>query len=314
MADSGSRVLGRRHLWLLLPGLGLLELGAHLWFASRAPGLDAWRALAATAHGMKRPGEPIVVAPEWAEPLARLAFGDAAFPLDELGRQDDRSTPRVLEISELGARAPGSRGWPVVSERQLGPFTLRVLQNPAPLRPRYRFVDHVDPTALRVSLVTPAGERPCTFTEHARVTAGGLHGQVAFPARRFQCPGGDATFVGVTLIDDQNYRPRRCIWAHPPPWGSLRLRFSNVPLGTSLHGYGGLSYFLFRDGVGAPVELSAASGEERFGSTRHHDETGWSSFDFSTAARAGQTVDLDFEVRSGDPNRRDFCFSAEAEE
>ena len=96
--------------------------------------------------------------------------------------------------------------------------------------------------------------------------------------------------------------------------GALKLHFSNVPLGATLHGYAGLSYFLFRDGVGAPVELSAASGGERFGSVPHQDETGWSGFDFPTSARAGQTADVDFEIRSGDPNRRDFCFSAEAVE
>jgi hypothetical protein len=313
MADWPARVRRLLYLWLLVPSLGLVELGLHVAFARRAPGMDAWRELAGAAAALKRSGEPVVVAPEWAEPLARLALGDRFFPLAELARADDRSVPRVLEIAELGARAPGLGTWRVVSETRQGPFVLRVLQNPSPLRARYRFVDHVRPGELSVALVRDGRERSCEYTDHARATAGGLHGQVAAPSERFQCGGGEL-FVGVTVIDDQDYRPRRCIWAHPPAQGALRLRFSAVPLGTRLHGFAGLSYFLFRDGVGPPITLAAASGPTPFGSVVHRDETGWSGFELSTAALAGQTADLDFEIRAEGGFRRDFCFAVEAVE
>jgi hypothetical protein len=314
MADWRPCVRRLALLWLLVPGVGIVELAAQLWVSSRAPGVEAWRGIAAAVLAAKRPGEPVVVAPEWAEPLARTAFGDGVFPLAELARADDRTVPRVLEVAERGARAARSRDWPVVNEERHGPFTLRVLQNPHYRAARYRFADHVTPGELTVAVVTGGAERPCEFTERARVTAGGLHGQVAFPAVRFQCPGGDAMFVGVTVIDDQAYEPRRCIWAHPPASGVLRLRFSAVHLGSSLHGFAGLSYFLYRDGVGTPVRLAAASDGRELGAVVHRDETGFSGFEFSTAPLAGQTADVDFFVSSADAARRDFCFSVEAVE
>jgi len=316
MADWPPRVRRLHLLWLLVPALGLLELGLHVAFARRAPGIEAWRALAGAALALKRPGEPVVVAPEWAEPLARLALGDRIFPLAELARADDRSVPRVLEIAELGARAPGSRAWPVVSETREGPFVLRVLQNPSPLHVTYRFVDHVRPGDLSVTLVRGGVEKSCEYTDHARAMAGGLHGQVAAPRERFQCPGGESMFVGITVIDDQGYRPRRCIWADPPAQGAFRLRFSAVPLGARLHGFAGRSYFLYRDGVGGKVTLSASSGQTELGSLRLLDapgrETGWLGFELSTAALTGQTADVELEIRSDGAFQKNFCFAAEA--
>jgi hypothetical protein len=314
MADWPARVRRLRYLWLLVPLLGLLELVTNVVLSRRAPGIEAWGALRSAALALKRSGEPVVVAPEWAEPLARLALGDRAFPLEELARADDRTVPGVLEIAELGARSPAARDWPVVTERREGPFVLRVLKNPRPLRSRYQFADHVRPGELSVALVRGDGERPCEFREHLPATAGGLHGQVAFPSERFQCPGGEQMFVGVTVIDDQDYRPRRCIWAHPPQAGALRLRFAAVPLGTRLHGYAGLSYFLFRDGVGPPITLSASSAGRSFGSVSHRDESGWSGFELATPGLSGQTADVDFEVHAEGGYRRDFCFAVEAVE
>lgn len=303
-----------RLLWLLVPALGVLELGLHVVLAHRAPSVEAWRALAVPALALKRAGEPVVVAPEWAEPLARLTLGDRLFPLGELARADDRSVSRVLELDELGARAPAFVTWRVVSEKREGPFVLRVLENPSPLRARYRFLEHVRPGELSVALVRDGVERTCAYTEHAHATAGGLHGQVAAPSERFQCPGSAELFVGVTVIDDQNYRPRRCIWAHPPQEGTLRLRFAAVPLGTKLRGFAGLSYFLFRDGVGPPITLTASSGAATFGSASHRDESGWSGFELSTAALAGQTADVDLKIQSAGSFRRDYCFAMEAVE
>lgn len=312
MADWRPRVQRLALLWLLVPALGVGELAAQYWVSTRAPGPVEWRAVAESVAALKRPGEPVVVAPEWAEPLARYAFGDGVFPLAELARADDRTVPRVLEVAEGNARTERYRAWPVVSETAHDGFRLRVLSNPGYHAARYRFVDHVNPRELAVAVVVNGVERPCEFNDHARVTAGGLHGQVAFPAERFQCGGGDAMFVGVTVIDDQDYEPRRCIWAHPPAAGALRLRFPAVPLGGSLHGFAGLSYFIYRDGVGTPVRLAAASGGQELGAVTHRDETGWSGFDISTAGLAGHTADVEFSVSSADATRRDFCFSAEA--
>ncbi len=119
---------------------------------------------------------------------------------------------------------------------------------------------------------------------------------MAFPRERYACSGGPAYFVGVTIIDDQDYRPRRCIFAHPTVGGSLRLTFADVPLGKVIRGHAGLSYFLARDGLGTPVELSAFAGDRELGRHEHHDEWGWREFEFSTGDFAGTTQDVDFEI------------------
>ncbi|HEY3500481.1 MAG TPA: hypothetical protein VGK73_37570 [Polyangiaceae bacterium] len=301
-------------LWLSVPLLALAELGAHFFFAQRAPREAEWRALGPAVLAKKRPGEPIVVAPAWAEPLARHVLGDAAFPLDELARPDAAGLGRVLEIAALGARAEEMRDFRVVSEEQRGPFVLRVLENPAPRRARHRFLAHVVPAELEVSVVDGDQAAPCPYDDHARVVAGGLHGEVTFPRERFVCPGGEASFVGITVIDDQEYRPRRCLWAHPPEQGFLRLRFRDVPLGRSLVGFAGLSYFLFRDGLGRPIELRARANGALLGSYRHQDEWGWHGFTLPSGEHAGRTVTLDFEVQSERAPARHFCFYAESVE
>lgn len=301
-------------VWLSIPLLGLSELGAHVWFSRCAPRVEEWRALAPLVLEQKRPGEPIVVAPEWAEPLARHAFGDGAFPLEEAARPDASGFSRMLEISILGARAEETRGFRVVSERQSGRFLLRVLENPAPVRARYRFLEHVTPEELEVALVDGDQSAPCPYEPEARVIAGGLHGEVTFPRERFVCPGGAAAFVGITVIDDQNYRGRRCLWARPPEAGFLRLRFSNVPLGRTVRGFAGLSYFLFRDGVGRPIALRARANGELIGGYEHRDEWGWHGFTLAAGSHSGRTEAVEFEIQAERAPARDFCFFAESVE
>ncbi|HEX6273596.1 MAG TPA: hypothetical protein VFZ53_11155 [Polyangiaceae bacterium] len=300
-----------RYLWLLVPALGIGELVLHVVFARRAPRVEEWRELVEPVRRLKRPNDLLVVAPAWAEPVARHALGDAPFPLDQVARADASSFPRALEISALGARADETRSWGVASEERAGRFTLRVLHNPAPVVPKYRFIEHVAPESLEVAVVAGEQEVPCAFTPRAPVTAGGLHGHVTFPRERFLCPGGEASFVGVTVIDDEKYLPRRCIWAHPPDRGELRLRFRGVPLGVRIRGWAGLSYFLFRDGVGEPVTIEFSTQGRSLGEHEHHDEWGFRAFTLPTQDVAGSTADVEISVRASSAANRHFCFVAE---
>lgn len=297
-----------RYAWLLVPALGLLELGAHHWFARRPPSVAEWRAARPALEAARQGAEPVIVAPYWAEPLARQAFGDAAFPLEQLARPDVSSFARVLEVSLLGQRADETRGWRTLSERQSGKLTLRLLENPAPARVLFDFVSELGPAHTRV---TWSDDAPCAYSDGARPAAGGLHGAVAYPARRFSCPGGGESGVGVTVIDDQRYRPRRCVLAHPPDRGALTLSYADVPLGTVIRGYGGLSWFLYRDGKGAPVTLDVRVDGESLGRVVHEDDQGWRGFEVATGAHAGRRAAVQFVITSPGARDRDFCFQAD---
>jgi hypothetical protein len=298
------------HCWLLVPALGLLELGGHFWASRRAPSLEEWQALAPAVRSFKKPDELLVVAPEWTDPLARHAFGDALMPIAMLSRADAQGYERAVEVSALGRRTDELRGWRELGRQELGDFTLRRLQNPNYRPVLYRFIDHVKPPALTVSEGDDE-RKECGFQENAAVVTGGLHGNVAFPRQRFACRGGGGHFVGVTIIDDQEYRPRRCLWAHASLDGGLHLRFAGVKLGQKIRGYGGLSYFLARDGLGTPVELIVRSGERELGRYVHQDEWGWHAFEIGTSSLAGSTQDVELEIRSASPEQRGFCFYAE---
>lgn len=301
-----------RYAWLLVPLAALVELGAHFYFANRAPSVADWRAAKSELVALDKPGELVVIAPHWADPLGRLAFGQALLPIRNEARPDDSAYSRAVEVSILGQRAPELSGWRAVETGRKGKFTFRVLENPAPAKVLYNFVDHVEPAAVQVFAERGGIDEPCPWNPHARRDDGGLLGHLAYPGRRFQCALGESYFVGVTIIDDKNYRPRRCIWAHPGRGAPMLLRFTNVPLGKWIYGYGGLSWFLTRDGQGAPVRMDVLIHGHSAGSYVHHDLDGWSHFALPTGAFAGQTTDVEFRVRSDGGADRHFCFYADS--
>jgi hypothetical protein len=295
---------------LLLGALGLAELAADFTISAGAPSLADFESVRGELAASKRPGDFVAVAPRWAEPLARAAFGDELMPLREVARPDDSIFERAIEVGVHGATYSGLDAWTPSAERSYGKVRFRILRNPRPIAPAYSFVDMLaDEGAVFVE--RRGAETPCTWRSNARAETGGLHGHVAYPRERFECPGQAPYFVGVTVIDDQEYRPRRCIWAHPPRRGVLVLHFQGVPLGERISGYAGLSYFLFRDGGGAPVELEVSVDGRSLGRYVHHDERGWSEFSFATQGAAGKRASVEFRVRGGDARQRHFCFYAD---
>ncbi|MEO6598789.1 MAG: hypothetical protein ABIQ16_02885 [Polyangiaceae bacterium] len=302
--------MGRaRLLWLLLPIAGLVELALFVVDAHRAPRVAEWQALRAEVAKLKAQGDLVVVAPEWAEPLAREAFGDALMPISDLARPDVSAYARAIEVDELGASAPELDGWRVAAERTVGRFKIRTRENPKPAEIKFSFIDQAHPPQLEVGR---EGEgEACAFTKRAQSSAGGLHGHLAFPRERYVCGGAEEHFVGVTILDDQAYRPRRCLWVEPPGDQPLHLSFKNVAIGRQIYGYAGLSYFLFRDGKHGPTTIRARVAGQDVGRYEHHDETGWHGFQFDTARFAGQTADVEFIIQSDDPYERQLCFYAD---
>jgi hypothetical protein len=230
-------------------------------------------------------------------------------PLSQVARADESAFERAVEISILGESAPALRGWRLDSERQERKFALRSWTNPSPLPVLYDFLAHVEPSSLTVQVQRPGVPDPCPYGS-GKVSNGDLAGHPTFPRRRFSCPGGDWSFVGVTVIEDQSYRPRQCIWGHPSNRGTLELHFADVPMGSKIVGYGALPYWFERESHGTPIELEVLVGGQGVGTWKHEDGEGWKRFEFSTAAFSGQRLPVDFHVRSRQPRTRQFCFQA----
>ena len=233
-------------------------------------------------------------------------------PLAHVARADDSRFERALEISILGESAPELAAWQLEQARELGRFQLRTWKNPSPAGIRYDFLAHLQPPELEVWVQHQDQRSECPYGP-AAVSNGDLHGHPTFPSPRFSCsPSNEALFVAATVIEDQRYLPRRCIWAHPPKRGSVRLRFEQVPLGTEIRGYAGLPWFFERESKGADVRLELHVGGERIGEAVHRDGEGWKPFSFSTARFAGQSQAVEFHVSTDKMWQRWFCFQAEA--
>jgi hypothetical protein len=291
--------------------LAVAELALHFRFSRAAPRVPEWRELKGRVTDLARDGRLIVVAPAWAEPLARQALGDELMPLAHVARPDATAFERALEVSILGSSHPEVSGWRELSRERHGRFLLRGLENPAPEPVLYDFVAALDARHARVALTGSGPDVPCRY-RRARASNGDLHGHPTFPARRFACPGKrDWLFAGRTVIEDERYRPRQCIWAHPPGRGALSLRFDDVPIGRVLRGHAGSSWFVEREKRGTPVSLDVRVGGRELGAVEHRDGEGWARFELDTSALAGQRLPVEFRVSTRRARNRDFCFQAD---
>jgi hypothetical protein len=289
----------------LVPLLGLAELALQQHFAHSAPEAADYAALAPQLLALKPAGVPVVVAPAWAEPLLRQAAPEA-FPLAELARADDRAFGAFLEVSLLEQTAPELRAFPIRQAHQLGAFRVSLRENPAPDPTRFDFVSAVERGEVEVFTELGDERAECESVQRQRSETGGLHGHVAYPQKRHECARG--RIVGVTLIDDQDYRARRCIIAQMPDSGSVVLRFDAAPATPRLVGFVGASYFLERDSVNPQVELSVSEAGRPLLSKWSNGASGWTRFE----ARRGDTGAIEVRLRRLAPSRADFCFSLEA--
>ena len=223
MISLGRLLPGLARYWMaVLPLAGLIELGADQYFAARAPRFGQYAQLAEPVERLRQPGDLVVVAPHWAEPLVRRALGDQLMPLGDVARPDLSGYRAAVEVSVLGQRAGELAGWHEVGREAQGGFVVRRLENPAPEPSQLDFVDALSKARAEVWMPGPTR---CQWRPNAPVVAGGLGGHPTFPRQRFQCRGGSFFNVGVTVIADEVFRARRCLWAHPPRRGELHIRY-----------------------------------------------------------------------------------------
>lgn len=299
-----------RYAILAIPLLGLGELGAHFYFSRRPPSFDTWFEVKDAVAAMKQEGDLLVIAPPWADPAARRAFGDALMPLRDEARPDVTRYAHAVEVSILGQSAEELRGWEEEARRDQGQFRIRRLKNPRPVKVVYDFVDHARPPTVDVRGTEPPVT--CAWNANAPIVAGGLAGHPTFPAERFECPGGIFFNLSVTVIADEEFRPRRCLWAHPFGRGEFVARFHDVPLGQVIRGHGGMYWMVERELRGAPIALTVRVDGQPIGTAVHKDGDGWAAFEFPLGAHAGAPrAEVEFAVSTENYRERHFCFEAD---
>jgi hypothetical protein len=299
-----------RYAFLGIPLLGLVELAAHLWFAKRPPGFDDWASVAGAVRETRQEGDLVVVAPSWADPAARRGLGDELMPLRDVARPDVTRYAHAVELSILGERSPELAGWREEGRRREGKFLLRRLENPAPAHVVYDFLDHARPPFADVRGTDPAVT--CAWSPRAQLAASGSFGHPVFPHERFECPGGVSFNVGVTVIADEAFRPRRCLWSHPFAPGEIVTRYRHVPLGRVVRGHTGIYSMMERARRGVPITLTVRVDGDTVGRAVHTDGDGWAPFEMDLGAHAGAAdAEVELAVSAANNFERHFCFEAD---
>jgi hypothetical protein len=292
----------------LVPAVGLLELGAHfVQTCSVVPERD-WKAARAYVAAQAKPEDLVAFAPRWVDPIGRETFGPDLATVEREARADESRFSRAFEVSIRGAHLPALRDWKRVDEHRFGRVEVTQWENPGPVPVIVDLVARVDPQYLHVSVAQGEREADCAFG-HVPVMSGSLGFGPAVPGARFTCPTGN--FVGVSVVADWEYYPRRCVFA-PPAGGNTvtRLRFAQVKMGHVISGHHTLYVESERGRTGAPVTLAFRSGDTRIGSVVHRDGEGWKPFEFDTSVLAGTEADLVVEIASPSGDNRKYCFEA----
>ncbi|CAN5468001.1 hypothetical protein BH09MYX1_BH09MYX1_36090 [soil metagenome] len=299
-----------RWAFVLVPLVGLAELALHIKQTHSVAAPEDWAAAKADVEKNAKPDDLVTFAPKWVDPIGRETFGSALATEAREAYPDVSRFPRAFEVSIRGAHAPDLDGWTNVGEARFGAVTVTTWENPHPITLVDDLLRHIDTPDLHVMLVDGATERECALV-HGAAQSGALGAGPATPGTHYGCPNG--TNVGITILADLDYNPRRCILA-PPPGGQsfIRFRFDNLKLGKAIHGHHAISVHQERNLTGAPVTLAFRVGDRDLGKLVHRDGDGWKPFELDTSDLAGTTAALTVDVSAANGDSRLYCFEADA--
>ena len=287
--------VGRRNLMLgaavVVSLLAVVETTVALVAPFRAPTDADWAAAATAVRAGFRPGDLIVAAPAWADPILRVHLGDL-IPPEIAARMDDDRFARVWEVSQRGAQAPAAAGGTTTVDDRFGRLRVRLVERPAEIV-TYDFVAHW--AAARVSRRDARGA----------VVACTLAGE------RIVCPAPGNNSLHRQLVEvDQKLR--EALLTEPVAGAAVVIEFPAVPLGRALVIATGLHDTWMRKAARGTVEARLTVGEQTTELPVTSDDSGWTRTRIDTTARAGQTVPVRLELTSTAPYDRFFAFAAEA--
>jgi len=278
-------------LVLLLAGVGVEGVALLIQHGS-APAPQEWRALAEKLRAERKGDEPVLFAPAWSEPVARLHLGEQ-IELELLLLSDVDRHARVWEVSSRGARHPWLAGSRPTRDFAFGPLKLALHEKRAQ-RVTFDFTREI--RRARVEKVSGEEAQRC-----------------AWEGKRFTCDSGARwNWVGPHIAE-VGHRPYRCIYAHAVDHQVMRISFRAVPVGKTLVGYTGIDDFESRKLSKKSVTLTVKLGDRTLGAIRHDSSWPWRRFSLETGATGERQV-VAFEVSTEGAFARTFCFAAEMRE
>jgi len=222
--------------------VALWEIAASARAGAWEPSGTDWVAASDDLRTRWQPGDLIVFAPRWLDPVGRMHFGDL-IPIEMAGRMDADPYAVIWEISARGARAPVTRDLTPESTRRFGRVTVR------------RFFRE------RVEVVTD-------FVTEAQARKGK--------------PGGAAQIQPTVSLEEVGFEPHRCIRVVPRPNQTATVTFAPAKLGSRIVGYVGLADVFTRRDVRDPARLELVVGENVVSSTEVGVDDGWVRFEANT--------------------------------
>ena len=285
----------RRHVMLagavVVSLLAVVETTVALVAPLRAPTDSDWAAAAAAVRAGFRPGDLIVAAPAWADPILRVRLGDL-IPPELAARMDDDRFARVWEVSQRGAEATAAAGGTTAIDERFGRLRVRLIERPAEIV-TYDFVARW--SEAHVSRRDAAGA----------VVACSLAGdRIVCPA-----PGNNSLHRQLVEVDQ---KLREALVTEPVAGAAVVIEFPAVPLGRALVIATGLHDTWMRKAARGTVEARLTVGDQTTDLPVTSDDSGWTRTRIDTAPRAGQTVPVRLEITSAAPFDRFFAFAAEA--
>ncbi|MDB4953169.1 MAG: hypothetical protein JWO36_738 [Myxococcales bacterium] len=109
---------------LLLVSISLWEVCSTRHAADATPDDAAWNRASEIVRAGYRPGDLIVFAPDWVDPVGRLHLGDL-IPIDMAARMDAARYGRIWELAIRGAHAPEVAGLEPVSSNDADGVAVR---------------------------------------------------------------------------------------------------------------------------------------------------------------------------------------------
>lgn len=109
---------------VLLVAIAIWEAIAAQRAGAGVPDDDAWARAAAIVRAAHKPGDLIVFAPRWNDPVGRLHLGDLV-PIEMAARMDAARYGRIWELSIRGARAPETAGLAPLETRDVDGIEVR---------------------------------------------------------------------------------------------------------------------------------------------------------------------------------------------